>query len=294
MAFEQIQVNHASEYSRALTNAYPYKSYFGDIWTSPMAETVKPGQGKTVYIPSMTVSGARAVDRDHVSGQFSRNWNNDLEPFTLEQDREWDTLVDPMDVDETNMAASIANITRTFNEFEKIPEMDAYLAAKLASEAGTVDETALTQENILDIWDSYLAQLVNARIPLDRVTCKMTPEVYKLLKNAAGITRWVDGAEGVDRNIARLDHVAVREVPNYLMMTEYDFTQGWTPTADAKQINLLMVDTMAVVAPVKYDTAMTSAPTAQSKGKWLYYERYYYGAKVLKNRASGVIANVSA
>ncbi len=301
MPFEQKAVNYAAEYGRALANAYPYLSYFGDIWASPMSEMFKPGHGKTMYIPSMSVSGARAADRDNLTGQFSRNWNNNLVPFTLEQDREWDTLVDPMDIDETNMIASIANISRTFNEQQKIPEMDAYLAAKIAtiaSENGNADTTVLTAENILSKWDAYRAQLVNARVPLNRVTCKMTPECYNLLKNAAGITRFVDLTGNTDgnlnRKIARMDDIVIREVPKDLMMTAYNFTNGWAPAADAKQINMEMVDIMAIAAPVKHDTAMTSAPTAQSKGKWLYYERFYYGATALAERKAGVLANVSA
>jgi len=49
-----------------------------------------------------------------------------------------------------------------------------------------------------------------------------------------------------------------------------------------------------VAAPVKYETAMMSAPTAQSKGKYLYYERYYYGAFVLAQRTGGIIVNAAA
>jgi hypothetical protein len=37
---------------------------------------------------------------------------------------------------------------------------------------------------------------------------------------------------------------------------------------------------------------MMSAPTAQSKGKYLYYERYYYGAFILNQRQAGVFANI--
>ena len=50
----------------------------------------------------------------------------------------------------------------------------------------------------------------------------------------------------------------------------------------------------AVAAPVKYEVAMMSEPTAQSKGKYLYYERYYYGAFKLNNRAGGIIVNAAA
>lgn len=300
MAFAQTNVNYAAEYSRALAQGYPYLSYWDEIWASPNSSLYKPGMGKTVYIPSMTVGGARAANRDAIDGTFQRRWNNEYEPFELDMDREWDTLVDPMDIDETNMVATIANITKVFNETQKVPEMDAYLASKLAaaaSAAGNADSTVLTADNILTIWDGYLVKLKNARVPLDRVICKMTPDTYTLLKNATGVTRFLEvggSGQNVDRRIAVLDGVKVREVPKDMMMSAYDFTDGWAAASTAKQINLIMVDVNAVAAPVKYDTAMTSAPTAQSKGKHLYYERYYYGAKVLGNRTAGLIANVSA
>jgi hypothetical protein len=200
-----------------------------------------------------------------------------------------------MDIVETNDVATIANITRTFNELQKIPEMDAYLAATLYA-AVTPDTTALTAANILTTWDGYLEALTNARVNRDRVTAYMTPGTYKLLKEAAGLTRFIDTAEGfrgVDRNVARLDGVNVREVPSDLMKSSYVFTEGFVPATGAKQINMILADPDAVAAPVKYETAMMSAPTAQSKGKYLYYERYYYGAFVLARRTGGIIVNAA-
>lgn len=294
MAFVRTDVNYAAEYSRALSNAYPYLSYFGAIWGANNSNLYKPGMGKTMYIPSLTVKGSRPVNRNQISGAFERNWNNQYTPVTLEMDREWDTLVDPMDIDETNDVATIANITKTFTELQKIPEMDAFLAAKLHSFVTTPDTTTLTAANILEKWDGYLAAMTDARVARDRVEAYMTPATYKLLKEAAGITRFVstdEGFRGVDRNVARLDGVRITEVPSDLMKTAFDFSEGFVPAGTAKQINLIMVDPMAVAAPVKYETAMMSAPTAQSKGKYLYYERYYYGAFAMPNRSAGIIAN---
>ena len=296
MAFVQTNVNYAAEYSRAVANAYPYYSYFAPIWASANSNLYKPGMGKTMYIPSFTVKGAHATDRDNLNGVFARNWNNELQPVTLQMDREWETLIDPMDIVETNDVATIANVTRTFNEQQKIPEMDAFLAATLYA-AVTPDTTALTAANILNTWDGYLEALTDARVNRDRVTAYMTPATYKLLKEAAGLTRFIDTAEGfrgVDRNVARLDGVNVREVPADLMKSSYVFTEGWVAASGAKQINMILADPDAVAAPVKYETSMMSAPTAQSKGKYLYYERYYYGAFVLNNRKGGLIVNASA
>ena len=299
MAFMQTDVNYATQYARELANVYPYLSYFSDLWAAQNSNRYRPVQGKTVAIPSMTVSGARAVDRDHITGAFNRNWNNEWQMLTMGMDREWDTIIDPMDISETGDVATIANVTRTFNEQQKVPEMDAYAASRLAgfaNGAGGIDTTPLTAENILAQWDEYLAYMTNNRVNRDRIRAKITPAAYKLLKEAAGITRFIDAGTGIrniDRNVGKLDGVQIEEVPSDIMQTEFDFTEGWIANGGAK-INLLMYDPDALVAPVVYDVAMMGAPTAQSKGKYVYYERYYYDVFALNTRSAGIFANVSA
>ena len=299
MAFVATNVNYAAEYSAALAQAYPYLSYFGAIWASENSNRYRPGMGKTMYIPSMQVSGAVDVNRNQITGTFNRNWNNEWQAVELQMDREWNTLVDPMDIMETGDVATIANITRAFTEFQKIPEMDAFLAAKLAGFAsafGGVSTQSLTSSSILTEWDNALEYMTNQRVNRDRLIAYMTPGTYKLLKQATGLTRFIEvtnGIQAVDRNVARLDGVTVVEVPADMMKTAYLFTEGWAiDTAHAAQINFMLVDPMAVAAPIKYETAMMSAPTAQSKGKYLYYERYYYGAFILNQRQAGVYAHV--
>lgn len=299
MAFTQFNLNYATEYSKAMANAYPYLSYFSDLYGSPNSATYKPVAGKSVAVQSMTVSGARAVNRNKIDGVFNRNFNTDEQILTMRMDREWDTLADPMDIQEDPIV-NIANITKTFNQFQKVPEMDAYAASALATAAtgfGGTDSTALTADNILAQWDTYLAYMVDQRIPRDRIRCKMTPDTYKLLKEAAGITRFVEadtGIRNIDRNVGKLDGVVIMEVPKDMMMNSYDFTDGWTAEAGAKQINMLMFDPLAIAAPVVYDTSMMSAPTAQSKGKWLYYERYYYDVFALNQRLPGIFVNLAS
>lgn len=300
MPFVQQSINYAVQYGKELANAYPYLSYFGDIWAGENSTRFRPINANSIMIPSMEVSGAHAVDRDNLSGQFTRNFNISWQPAVMTMYREWDTILDEMDIVETNEVATIANITRTFNEFQKVPEMDAYMASKLAGFAvagSTSDTTVLTAANILAQWDSYLEAMTNARVNRDRVICYMTPAVYKLLKQAAGLTRFIEvtnGIRDVDRNVARLDGVRIREVPSDLMMSAYDFTTGFAPTQAAKQVNLIMVDPLAVIAPIVYEVSMISAPSAATKGKNVYYESYYYDVFKLNNRAAGIRANITA
>lgn len=294
------QMNYAAQYGRELANAYPYLSYFGDLWNAGESQRFKPLQGKTVYIPSMSTTGAKAVNRDAIDGNFSRNFDLNWEAHTLEMDREWDTLIDPLDMMETNEVATIANVTQTFNQFQKIPEQDAYMASKLArfaSDFGGIVTTTPDASNILTLWDNALAYMTDQRVNRDRVRCKVIPAVYKLLKEATGMTRFIEvtsGIRNVDRNIAKLDGVLIEEVPSDMMKTAYTFTVGFAPSEGAAQINMLFYDSMAIAAPIIYDTSMISAPSAQTKGKYLYYERYYYDVFILRQRMAGVYAILGA
>ena len=294
-------LNYAVQYGRAIQTAYPYLSYYADLWNQGESYRFRPLNGKTVMIPIVTTSGARAANRDSIDGSFSRNFDIDWQACTLTMDREWDTLVDPLDVVETNEVATIANVTRVFNELQKVPEQDAYMSAKLAAFAGAHGGTStesLTSATILTEWDKALEYMTNQRVNRDRVRCKITPAAYKLLKQATGMTRFIEvtnGIRDVDRNIARLDGVEIMEVPADMMKTAYTFTSGWAvDNANAQQINFILYDPDAIAAPIVYDVAMMSPGSAQTKGKDIYYERYYYDVFMLAQRSAGVYAHLGS
>lgn len=300
MAFTQLPINYAKQYASELANAYPYLSHFSDLYNGEMANRFRPVNGNGVWIPSMTTSGAKDVNRAQITGTFNRNFNIAWELKTMSMYREWDTIVDPMDIVETNDVATIANVTKTFNEQQKVPEMDAYAASKIAGFAGAfggVDSTSLTSANILAQWDAYVEYMTNQRVNRDRIVCKMTPATYKLLKEAAGITRFIDAGTGIrniDRNVGKLDGITIEEVPSDLMKTAYDFTEGWVAAAGASQINMLFYAPDSLVAPIVYDVSMITAPSAATKGKTVYYEAYYYDVFALNERQGGLFAHCSA
>lgn len=297
--FEQKAINYAEQYAQELANAYPYLSYFGEVYNSPNNSQYRPVNAQTVMIPSMSVSGARAVNRNSISGQFTRNFNVNYEPKQMQMYREWDTIVDKMDIVESNDVATIANATKTFNQFQKVPEMDAYAAMKIAGFAddfGGVDNTTLTSANILEKWDDYLAFMTDQRVNRDRLVCHVIPQIYKLLKEAAGLTRFIEttnGIRNVDRNVGKLDGVTIVETPSDMMKDLYDFTEGWVVDAGASQINILFVDPLAIIAPIVYEVSMFTPASAATRGKDVYYESYYYDVFSLKNRGAGFFANKS-
>jgi hypothetical protein len=294
-------LNYAVQYGKAIQTAYPYLSYYSDLWNQGESYRFRPLSGKTVMVPIVTTTGARAANRDSIDGSFSRNFDIDWQAMTLTMDREWDTLVDPLDVVETNEVATIANVTRVFNELQKIPEQDAYMSSKLAGFAkvhGGTSTESLTSSTILTEWDKAIEYMTNQRVNRDRVRCKMTPAAYKLLKQATGMTRFIEvtgGIQNVDRNVAKLDGVTITEVPSDMMKTAYNFTSGWAvDTSTAQQINFILYDPDAIAAPIVYDVSMMSPGSAQTKGKDIYYERYYYDVFMLAQRGAGVYAHLGA
>ena len=117
-------LNYATSYERTLDQAFPYVLNFGALYATPNNGRYRWVNSKTIEIPRLSTTGRVNADRDTIA-QASRNYDNSWETKTLANERKWSTLVHPMDVDETNMTATIGNITQVFNEEQKFSEMDA-------------------------------------------------------------------------------------------------------------------------------------------------------------------------
>lgn len=313
MASSQIpNLNYATEYQRALEQAYPYALYFGKLYSTPNNGRFKWVNSKTIEIPSISTTGRTNADRDSIS-TAQRNYNNAWETKTLVNERKWSTLVHPKDIDQTNMATSIANITKVFNEEHKFPEMDAYTISKIYADWSTsvegdtahgayvgkvADDTVITKDNVLDVFDQFVLNMNNARVPATGRILYVTNEVKNILKNAATLYRTWDvqsSADGINRNVESLDGIEVIAVPAELMMTKYDFSDdnGWAVASDAKQINMVMIRPESVITPVSYTFSKLDAPSALSEGKYYYYEESFEDVFILNKKADGIQFNVT-
>ena len=101
-------VNDAEQYSRELSQAFPYVLYFGRLYQTPNNQKYKVIDAKTIKIPTITTSGRVDGNRDTITG-FTRNVDNEWETKTLTNHREWSTLLHPQDVNQTNMVLTIKN-----------------------------------------------------------------------------------------------------------------------------------------------------------------------------------------
>lgn len=305
-------LNYATEYQRALEQTFPYALYFGRLYSTPNNNRFRWVNSKTIEIPSISTTGRTNADRDSIS-TAQRNYNNAWETKTLVNERKWSTLVHPKDIDQTNMVASITNITQVFNEEHKFPEMDAYCISKIyadwsTSVAGdaahgaytgkTASTTALTVSNILDEFDQMMLKMDNARVPVTGRVLYVTNEVKTMLKNADKLQRNWDvqsNADMINRVVNRLDEVEIVGVPAELMKTKYDFSDinGWAPTNDADQINMMLILPTAVITPVSYTFAKLDAPSALSEGKYYYYEESFEDVFILNKKADAIQFNIT-
>lgn len=288
-------INYAASYARELANAYPYVLNFGALYATPNNGRYRMGEdGKTIYIPNLSTTGRVAADRDSIA-TAARNYDNAWEPKLLTNQRKWSTLVHPKDIDQTNEVASIANITQTFNNEQKFPEMDAYCISTLyklwTEQNHTADTTALTADNILAEFDAMMLAMDNARVPANGRILYCTNEVKTILKQATGLTRNFDvqsGNSSVKRDVNRLDEVEIVGVPATLMKSKYDFTEGWKPAVGAAQIDMMLVHPSCVITPVSYQFSQLDPPSAVTQGKYLYYEESFEDVFILNKKSDGL------
>ena len=298
-------VNYAKEYSSALAQKFPFVLNFGALYNTPNNGRYRWVNAKTIEIPSITTTGRVDADRDSIA-TAQRNYSNAWETKTLVHERKWSTLVHPMDIDESGMVNTIANITQVFNDEHKFPEMDAYTVSKIyadwittkdeANQTRVADKTALTVENVLSVFDALMLKMDNERVPANGRILYCTHEVKTMLKQAQGIQRSFDvqsGQSAIDRTISRIEEVEVIGVPASLMKTQYNFTTDFAVAPGAAQINMFLVHPAAVITPVKYEFSKLDEPSAGSEGKYVYYEESHEDVFILNNKSGAIQFNIT-
>lgn len=293
-------VNYAEEYQSALSNAWPHVLRFGALYAAPNNGRFRFLRSDTIEVPTLSTTGRKEANRDAIVTP-GRHWDNDWTPLKLTNHRYWDTLVHPRDVEQTNMAASIANITKTYNEQQKFPEMDAYTISKIYADfvelGKTVDTTEITTDNVLIVFDAMYQQLVEDLVPMTGLILYVTPAINTIFKNAKALGRQLAiGPQKavVERALASLDEVKIEAVPSILMKTAYDFTDGWTPAGAAKQINMALIQPQSIITPVTYSAAALDEPCAKTNMQYYYYEESDEDVFILPNKETGIAFNVEA
>lgn len=292
---EQFEQELQQKYSREMTSYALEKS-------NPQVKFIN---AQTIKLPNITVSGYKNHNRSNM-GFNTGTISNDWEPKKLAHDRDIEFALDPMDIDETNLAVEVANVQNVFETEQAIPERDSYRYSKLYSEAkayasngAVVDTTRLTAANILEWFDTQMEKMDDAGVPSEGRILYVIPSIYKMLKQAEGITRNIDVNSNngkIDRRVYSLDDVSIVKVPSGRMKTKYNFTDGCIADVSAKQMYMILIHPSCQVTRRKYAYMKLFTPGTDSRtaDKYVYQTREYGDTFLIKNKACGIAINAEA
>ena len=290
------------DYATTFTQLLQQK-YAKELCSDALAQSnlgVKFINAQTIKLPRMAVTGYK--DHTRTPGFNAGTLSNDWEAKKLEHDRDEEFWIDPMDIDETDLTLSVANIQNTFEREQAIPEKDSYRYSKLHAEmtrlSGRIDTTVITASNFLEAFDEEMSIMDEAGVPEEGRMLYVTPSMYKIIKEAEGIQRVmsVTTPSTINRNVHSLDNVTIKMVPAARMKTKYDFTEGCTAAEDAKQINWILIHTSCVVCRDKYSYIKLFTPGTDSRTAdgYLYQNRNYGDLFLLEKKVEGCAMNVEA
>ena len=203
--------------------------------------------------------------------------NATTEECVLSKDRSFIFNIDALDTDET--AGALEAETALAREIREvvIPEIDAYVYAEMAENAGTViedeDAEALTAENVYAAILAGSETLDENEVPdTDRVLI-VTPAVYGLLKQSTAFDHTDIGADMKARGVvAELDGMKVIRVPSARL---------------PEGVAFMLAHPSATTAPVKLEDYGIHTDTTLSSGS-IVTGRVCYDAFVLDNKAKAI------
>lgn len=291
--------NYAEQFQSNLQKKYAVECK-SDLLTKSNQD-VKFLNAQVIKLPTLTLSGYK----DHTrtpgfnSGTISNNWV----PKKLEFDRDIEFFIDPMDIDETNLVLSVANIQNTFEETQAIPEKDCYRFSKLYSELNTINAQNISTDvidatNFLEVFDEAMCNMDEAGVPEGGRIMYVTPTMAKIVKNAKEIERTIiisGASQSVNRNVHSLDDVQIIKVPSDRMKTAYDFSNGFAASSTAGQINMILIHPSCVVCRDKYSYIKLFTPGSDSRtgDGYIYQNRCFGDLFLLELKASGAVINIT-
>jgi len=262
-------------------------------------ELLRPGgiqldfvNAKTVRVPNIVMSALSNYSRStgYAAGDIAITFT----PYTLTMDRGRQFTIDEMD-DEESGGLVVLNAMKTFERTQVIPEVDAYRLSTIASKAttdGTKAETIAANQVIAKFADIE-KYFEDNEVPIDRIVYFISTEVARLIKTTTELKALV-GTTTVENGDIKLkvntfnDNIII-VVPPTRFKTAYTFGGGFTPTEDAKDINILAVYDAASIPVKKHNPVRAFSPeVVQDKDAWKFNYRIYHDIFVPKNKAVGV------
>lgn len=287
-------INYAEQYQSELDQAI-VQNTLTNVLETP---NVKWMGAKTFHVPNLAVSGYKNHSRN---GGFNRGTVDVThEPYTLQFDRDIEFFVDSMDVDESNFAASAANVTKEFIQRHAGPEIDAYRFSKLATKAIALGQNVAETLTADDVVTAIRRDIAKVRkFGTANLVAYVSSGVMNLIadyKETKGSISIDNAGTLIETRVTVIDGVTLIEVFDVdRFYSQFDFSDGFEPTAGAKELNWIIVYKGAVVSKVKHSAIYLFEPGNHTQGDgYLYQNRSYHDLFVLKHQAKGLVVSHKA
>ena len=239
-------------------------------WTG--AHTIKVHKVNTVSMNDYDRAGTgENASRFGVLGKVE----NELEEFTLRKDRSFTFVIDKMDKDETGGVLSGASALARQQREIIIPEVDQYVYAEMAANAGTkVVDVTLTESNIYDEIIKGTELLDDEDVPDTGRVLTVVPEVYRMMKKCPDLSLDCDVTEKqrLSGVIAMVDGMDVVKISKKRMPANAGF---------------MICHPVATVAPTKLEEYRVHQDPPGISGE-LVEGRIVYDAFVLDNKKKAI------
>jgi len=261
---------------------------------------------KTVMIPALNISGLGDYDRD--TGFVSGTVSVSAKPYTLTMDRGRSFQLDREDHDESGIADLAGQVMGEFVRTKVVPEVDAYVLSKLAGYAYNEDQV-VDGDPATDAYGMLSEAIATAQNEVgydEELVAFVDGKMLTALQNSEEISRHLvmnDFKKGeLHTQVTSLNGVAILPVPDSRMKTAYDFYDGttagqeaggFTPTATAKSIGLLLVPRRAASLIKKTEQVRCFDPAHNLKADaWKLDYRLYYDVVLKDSLKGGIYAYV--
>lgn len=287
-----MPINFAEKFQRELDQLVVQEALTTELETPE----VNWLDARTFHVPNVSVSGYKTHSRN---GGFNRGEVNvSHEPYTLQFDRDIEFFVDKADVDESNQAASAANVTSVFMREKGIPEVDAYRFSKMATAAKGEGKAVDEDIDKTNVYPRLKAGILPVRKhgPSNIITY-VSSAVMDALEQSESFNRKIDvtnNGGAIETRVTSIDGVKIKEVWDESRFYDtFDFTSGFVPDDAAQKINFLVVAKPAIIAKAKISSIYLFAPGEHTQGDgYLYQNRIYHDLFKLKHKQDGVYTSL--
>lgn len=227
---------------------------------------IKYTGGNEIKVPKMEMDGLG--DYNRATGYAEGAVTLSFETKTMTQDRGRSFVLDSMDIDETNFAASAGNVLGEFQRTHVIPEIDAYRLSKLATLAIDADKADFgytpAVADVLAELKADIAAIKDVAGEIELVILMATPALA-VLEQSNQISRFLSVGSlmkgDVQTEVQSLDGCPIISVPSARMKTAYTFgANGFAPAVGAKNVNWIVVPKTAPIAVSKTEKVKIVTP----------------------------------